>query len=462
MSRDALHSEENFWPSVSDMFLTLFIIALVLYSTSNRDKGAGDLFLEEQTSLECMELVQDLKTACPEDTVIKRFDVQALEDENTKGNPRTVLAAYVVDLMEYSSQRRSFNQSKPSADELKKARENYRAAISLAYRGLLPKEGMPDQPCKQMRCVRKALLEAIAKTSDDKPTPEQLQRQLQKMKADMAELSAALANSVPKEEYRKLQKEIDDLLARAPDAKALREEIGKLNAEIEKLKAQNGSLAEQNNGLRSRLNEDTRTLVMENVEKVLRRHGLSDLVQVEKDLGVIRIPSSTVSFRSGEYERFSGHDALERIAWALTDIAVQNSVDRLIDNIVIECHADTDGNAFKNEILSSNRALYIWQYLNAKSSPRLENYKNSSGLGLFSHAGFGFRVPVPLRAGESAESAAYKERCRRIDIRFNCSPRKSGQPNTSRQTLPAGTPGLRKLDEFQTTPPHDSHVWPTL
>lgn len=435
MSRNALHTEENFWPSVSDMFLTLFVIALVLYSTANREKGAGDLFIEQQATLAATELVSDLKVACPDDAVVRTFDVEQLKSEDVKGNPRPVLAGYVMDIVEKSDQRDEFRLGNYSPDDIQEARKDYRKAIALAYNSCqsLVDTEMPVQPSDQLRKVSKAMLAAIdRKNINTARTPEQLKKALEDARARIAMLQEQLSRSVTKEEYAKLQakiKELEDIIAKSGDVQKLHDEITRLKARIAELEKEKtelngkiGSLTMDNTNLRSRLNEDTRRRVMGNVQKILQQSGLTDYVQIEQDLAIIRIPSSSVSFPSGVYKRFSGTEVLSRMANALIAIAEANNADNLIDNIVIECHADTDGDAFENEILSSNRALYIWKCLNDKSAHRLENYKNSSGLGLFSHAGFGCRVPVRAQAGENTESAAYKERCRRIDIRFNCSP----------------------------------------
>ena len=169
--------------------------------------------------------------------------------------------------------------------------------------------------------------------------------------------------------------------------------------------------------------KDTRRRVMEEcVAPVIKDKSLEGLVEVEEDLGVIRIPSSSVSFLTAHKEYSTGEGVLERLAAALVAIAEKNECEKSIDNIVIECHADTDGDPDYNEELSSMRALCIWRTLNKKSGDRLERYKNGTGLGLFSHAGFGCRVPMPLRLWEDKDSKEYKERCRRIDIRFNCTP----------------------------------------
>lgn len=432
MNRNSFHTEENFWPSVSDMFLTLFVIALALYSTTNRDKGAGDLFIEQQATLAACELVEDLQAACPDDTVICSFNITAMQDEDTKGSPRTALAGYVMDIVEHSAQRKRFNLGDCTEADMEEARSDYKKAIVLAYKACQgTRPDMPAQPSDQIREIRKVMLKAIdIENVGDVQTPEALKRALAEALTKVGELESKLANSVSKEEYRKLEAEfkgLQELLNKQGDIASLRGELARAKERIKDLEEENAKLRSQATGmitqiekLKNQLNADTRRLVMQDARDVLINHDLTigiD-VEVEDDLGVIRIPSRSVSFESGVFKRFSGGRLLENMAHALREIAS----DKRIDNIVIECHADTDGDDFDNEVLSSNRALYIWKYLNEKSGYTLQTFKNSSGLGLFSHAGFGERVPMTPIPGES--TYAYKERCRRIDIRFNCAPMK--------------------------------------
>ena len=438
MSRNSLHTEENFWPSVSDMFLTLFVIALALYSQSNDKKGSGDEYIAHLATREATELVENLRVACPNDTVIQAFDVAALSEEDTRDNKRTALAGYVIDIAEKSDQREYFRLGAYTEEELEAARGDYTKAIEIAYKSCVdvnPTE-KPRYAAEQLHLVGKAMLRSIRmKDANTRKTPEQLEAALSEAKMQLLKQEERIRHMHSEEEYHRLElkiSELEKIIAQSANMQQMRDEIEKLQKRIdeltqenETLKKRNGSLAAENHDLSSRLNEDTRRLVMESVVSVLKQAGLTNMVQVEEDLGVIRIPSSSVSFPSGVYKKFSGEMVLERVASALVSIAERNNEDHRIDNIVIECHADTDGDAFENEILSSNRALYIWKTLNDKSRHRLENYKNSSGLGLFSHAGFGCRVPMPLRPGESKYSDAYKERCRRIDIRFNCTPVKN-------------------------------------
>ena len=74
-----------------------------------------------------------------------------------------------------------------------------------------------------------------------------------------------------------------------------------------------------------------------------------------------------------------------------------------------------------NDWLSMLRALAVWKQLESPEN-KLADYKNKDELGLFSTSGFGSRVPVKKKDGETAKE--WHSRCRRMDIRINCSPEK--------------------------------------
>ena len=77
MSRHTLHSEENFWPSVSDMFLALFVIALVLYASASKKAGDGDLYIPDQVVAETEELMKEIGERLPEQRA--KYDAAAEE-----------------------------------------------------------------------------------------------------------------------------------------------------------------------------------------------------------------------------------------------------------------------------------------------------------------------------------------------------------------------------------------------
>lgn len=416
--RNSLHSEENFWPSVSDMFLTLFVIALVLYSTSSQEKGRGDAFIEAQTTVEACYLFSDLKTACPEDAVISAIDISAIEaQKNDKDDKHALLAEALMDVIEKSTLSDCFNLSTFSAAARSAARKNYRDAIDLAYRSVgCPPDNCPDYLSDTLREVHKALFVAMQRNHADSPTV--LKGRLEAACARIVALEQQLQGSLMRSEVEILYRRIAELekqLHHSTSEQSLLNRIAELETQLSESEAHVMRL-------KGELNKDTRRMVMGVVRKIVQENGAANEVQIEDDLGVIRIPTSSVGFAPDEYRHFSGETVMVRMSAILRQIAEANEQSKLIDNIVIECHADKSGDLFYNEELSSNRALYIWKFLNDCSEHYLEKYKNSTGLGLFSHAGFGCRVPVQLRPGENPDSREYKARCRRIDIRFNCTP----------------------------------------
>lgn len=447
MSRNALHTEENFWPSVSDMFLTLFVIALVLYSGMSHDKGKGDAYLAQQATMIGTELAEELKKACPNDAVIQGFDTQKLQEENTKENiKRAELAGYVMDIVQNSELRNYFDLSDCSEEELQEARADYEMAIDLAYDHYprLQEQGTEKKPevaCEQLRKLKNELLSAMP---IEIMTPKQLEQALADAHRQLRELNQRLKSYHSDEEFRALElkiKDLEALLSKTDNLQSLRDEILKSRRENDELQKQVADLKKNLIGkdteigiLKGKLNQDTRRLVMEDVKSALQENRLLQDVQVEEDAGIIRIPSSSAYFESDESKESKLHCCratfMAQLSQALTTIAENDKEKHLIDNIVIECHADKSGQDYYNEELSSLRALTIWSVLNRTSGSLLQNFQNSSGLGLFSHAGFGSRVPVALRPGEDSSSQAYKRRCRRIDIRFNCAPR-TGNANAA-------------------------------
>lgn len=429
MSRQHLHTEENFWPSVSDMFLTLFVIALVLYSTADKDRGRGDLFIQQVMLEEACDFVEALQQARPGDATVHSVNVGNLRKETAPNDMHAEFAACLVDMMSFGSAwERYFAVSVEDRQRMDEARKNYRIAVDIAYQSCCGEEsGEPEKnPALKLRKIRRKLVAATMK--------EHREDSVENLKARLREANGKIAA------YEGKIQKLEELL-KAQDADGLQKLVRQYQAEINSLKAgqekqkerlkelknrlasmgsENSALRGANAKLKEQLNQDMRSVVMDDVARVLKAYSVEGKVTIEKELGVIRIPSSSVGFESGVYKRFSGTETLRSIAAALRKVAKENQESKRIDNIVIECHADTDGEAFYNEELSSNRALYIWKFLNEATWYELEKFQNSSGLGLFSHAGFGERVPVKRIPGENEE--AFKARCRRIDIRFNCTP----------------------------------------
>lgn len=416
------------------MFLALFVIALVLYSTASKKAGEGDIKFQQQTCAECQELLSELKDIFPADTALMSMNVPEMQTKDAKGDAQQQakefeqeMASFLCELKDVSSLRQVFPRGEQSQEKFPHARSKYEEAILMLYdasategESAIPsvKNVTPDARLRELR------VRILSHLRPNGPSAEDLKMKLAEKEAEIARLTSLLKGKA-------------DVMSLNEDLKKNKQELAELQRKYHAFtqlhhncNATISAQMKQIEQLQQSLNQDTRSLVMEKVSKALERFDLLDYVQIEKEAGFIRIPSSSVGFEKNVYDEFSGTWILTRLAKALVSIAEDNQHNhRMIDNIVIECHADTDGNAFDNEKLSSNRSLYIWQYLNNQSSQKLETYKNSSGLSLFSHAGFGSRIPLPLRKWESSYSDSYKERCRRIDIRFNCTPQKgAGKP----------------------------------
>lgn len=431
MSRHLLHNEENFWPCVSDMFLALFVIALVLYSTASKKAGEGDIKFQQQTCAECQELLSELKDIFPADTALMSMNVPEMQTKDAKGDAQQQakefeqeMASFLCELKDVSSLRPVFPLGEQSQEKFPEARNKYEDAILMLYdasatAGESPRPSEKSiTPDAQLRELRVRILSHLRPNG---PSAEDLTMKLAEKEAEIKRLTALLRGEADvlqlSSELQKVKQELDALQRKY-------QAFTKLHQNCD---ATITSQREQIEQLQQSLNQDTRKLVMEKVRKVLRDKQLLDHVSVEMDAGIIRIPSSTVGFEQKVYKTFSGKKYLALIAQALEEIAGDNHRHQMIDNIVIECHADEVGDEFDNEILSSNRSLYVWKYLNEATGERLQTFKNSKGLGLFSHAGFGERVPVTREKGESSDD--YDARCRRIDIRFNCTPQKgAGKP----------------------------------
>jgi flagellar motor protein MotB len=417
MGKLSAHNEENFWPSVSDMFLSLFVIALFLFSTASKKRSDGDILFAEQTLTETKEFVsslQDLPDAQRDQKLLSLHVPDKLSYENGIPTDQDSLANVLCSVLECPSLEPAFPLKDVIAEE--GDRKDYRSAILLLYRAsassIEEMEPTDDAvtPDAQLRQVRHRIIDKMKRQGEMPEDVDDLKARIKKQREEIDTLKART---------QKRQEEIDSLKAHTQ----------KWQEEMENLRREKDTLSSDLNRLALSLSRDPRVEVMSGVQKLLP-DSLKDAVELESDLGVIRIPSSSVSFPSGGTKISQGADVLREVASLLLSIVrhdenatlVDGQSHPLIDNIVFECHADSDGSLEVNERISSARALEIWEKLDEFSGYQFNGEKNEKGLGLFSHAGFGYRVPLEKRPGEDSEQ--YKARCRRIDIRFNCSPLK--------------------------------------
>ncbi len=282
-------------------------------------------------------------------------------------------------------------------------------------------------------------------SSGDSRTPEQLLADNEKLKQELKQkqqeidqLHRQLAMS-----ESELQNEIAELRTRLSEKEKelqeLRQKLAALGQELEE--AQTTITTQQ--GAIDALSKDNRRDLMAAIKEKLSEYHIPVATEyngyrgiiVDERNAILRIPASVVYFNRGSaipHSRSGYENILENISAFLRDIAEANrdadsdwKIYNMVDNIVIESHCDAnpftdevDGWTMDgNEILSSNRSLVVWDKMNGKRKV-LQSYRNLRGEGLFSHAGFGSRVLLLRNEGEDKNS--HDERCRRIDIRFNC------------------------------------------
>ena len=129
--------------------------------------------------------------------------------------------------------------------------------------------------------------------------------------------------------------------------------------------------------------------------------------------------------------------ALELLALFLDEIAGMVANGKLaVDNISIECHTDddvgtVDDKRYFNDGLSLQRAFDVWRLLDKYVKGNLSKCVKEDGQRLFSMTGFGMRVLPEEKLNE--EKSAYDKRCRRMQLRFNCKPKKKSASLSSPQ-----------------------------
>lgn len=443
MSRHTLHSEENFWPCVSDMFLALFVIALVLYASATKDAGRGDLLITDQVVAETVELMTELGERLPEQRDAYTAAAEEVSTEHSN-NIYNKLVKTLAALPQDEHLRAAFKQNIEPKQELNIVVDDlYKACL-----GTLPQS--ESHAGEKMRIVRRHLIAFLDKQSPGSDESETLIQELQAQLIKTDKTISELQQDVKTKE--ETIKRLRDQLAEAfrmtsglqQDVKAKAETIKRLQRELETLKTKDTSaylrdeiarLTNELEELKGELRKDTRGLIMRKVATLLDKHELRGKVEIKESEGILRIPSSSVSFASvdksftyNEKMITEGRDVLQHLSELFKELVEDEKYGALIESIVIEGHADPGRgrNEYKeyiaNEMASSARALLVWFYMDGTffNQKKLQYITNRNGLSLFSHSGFGARIPVKKNPGESDE--AFKDRCRRIDIRFIAAP----------------------------------------
>lgn len=466
MNRNNLNTEDNFWPCVSDMFLAFFVIALALYATSNSEKGKGDEYISSLAREEAIALVEHLHRVHPNE--VDTLPEKILMEKDTVNSPG--LAQKLYELTEMPTLHREYFNA--TADDemllsyIPEEGKNYnlRKAACLLYSMVFPDKQMEVEENgpryhQLLREVRERIQRAaggaegktkeelIALLNDSVPRSEKsaLEEKIKRMEREKEILKEQLRQATQGNQLlATLQQRIQILEEQLQEAQ---KQLAATKTEIDGLKDEKKALSETNRKLVAEINRDNRKSVMDEIEKLLKQETYQELVkagiELLKDEGVIRIPESVVGFDTNAPEpRDASKRNLKTISNLLREIG--EGVTRrefLIDNISIECHADPTGGIIgaasiepggkkrkeykmDNDWLSMLRALAVWKQLEKERSPenKLADYKNKDELGLFSTSGFGSRVPVKKKDGETAKE--WYSRCRRMDIRINCSPEK--------------------------------------
>ncbi len=471
------------------MFLSFFVIALALaafyQNTFKKDGESVDYSYE--THMNAILSALDIKDAQGQ---VKTYDPYDSKGDAKNRQKRPVMASLLCEAAG-AMQKKGWWLPGASKKQPAEAGENYEVALSHVGQGMLeelgdtkiPPLGMLDLVAAEVRKLKNL-------EGGGGRTPEELL-------AEIARLEGVIASQ--KKEIERLNKIINSkggAEARLmEEVKTLKAEVARLEGEVAKLRKQMAEMEKKHGEaiagyegrikeLEDRLKQDSRPVLMDMLQKKLlqkdaRGNYVFELgkrlgekgVRIERSEGVLRIPSSLVSFPSARMIPEKGDDVLRELAVFLKAVADDNSNARngqaynLIDNIVIECHCDM--NTFEdklfngraeseemdgNEILSSKRSLVVWKIMN--NARPLSACKNAKGRGLFAHAGFGARVLLDgcpfnqqevaanqerlrtLKKGEVEDAQKeeealqpyidkmepYHARCRRIDIRFNCTP----------------------------------------
>lgn len=466
MSHNNLHTEDNFWPCVSDMFLALFVIALALYSTANTEKGKGDEYISDLAAEEAFDLIQFLQKSHSDDTILQNIRLEELRKEGSltgeKRIRRPKLAATLYSLttedcsasMYFKMESKDVAKNLPQTGEPERGSSySFPRAVNMLYyaTGWLERPGLDS--------------ETNAKTANSDISPD-CHKRMRRVRSRIItqnggltslskeELIKQIEASVPKTELEKLKNELQEAKRILAQVDTNANYVQMVEQQVGTLRRENQNLQQEIERLHKVILSDNRVHVMDIVEKILHKKEYESLlnggIEINKMLGVIRIPHNAIGFKSGgfrmregleieserEFENKLTDGSLKRmqtLASFLREIADKVYHEGIpIDNIAIECHADPntktkDGkqvSTYYNDGLSLKRAFGMWRWLDSRTGGKLSTYKNKGGLGLFSLSGFGSRVPILDAAGH-----ADNDQSRRIEIRFNCSPTKENIAN---------------------------------
>jgi flagellar motor protein MotB len=151
------------------------------------------------------------------------------------------------------------------------------------------------------------------------------------------------------------------------------------------------------------------------IQEKLKKEGLE--VNVADNYSVLRIPESTLSFKSNTYFIPAPMgNGLANIGKILLKELKENKRSEYFDTIFIEGHTDirSSKRVMGNMGLSTFRAISVWNYWIKNVSKSYANIRNAKGDQLFSVSGYGESRPATQMQISEED---YKKN-RRIDIRF--------------------------------------------
>lgn len=161
--------------------------------------------------------------------------------------------------------------------------------------------------------------------------------------------------------------------------------------------------------------ELVRKEILTEVQKKLLKEGLE--VNITDNFSVLRIPESTLTFRSNNYYIPNAmKQGLTTIGTILFEVLVIDNRTEYFDTIFIEGHTDirSTEREMGNWGLSTFRAISVWNFWISYVSKDYENLLNSDREKLFSVSGYGESRP----ATDKQENEEEYKKNRRIDIRF--------------------------------------------
>ncbi len=445
MSRRNLHNDENFWPCVSDMFLALFVIALVLYSSMSRDKGKGDEYVANLAAQEACALFETLKREYPDSEMLKSINVEGVRKEESAQRPQ--LAKALCSLLECDETAKYFYGADENVmKEIPNNSEDYKKAVALLYKarfkdGTGPNEHDPAYH-EHMRKVREHVVFEIYKTKSGHGYSDFSHKELVDK---IRNLEQKIKDMVEKEKYDALYKKIQNLLAKDPYKwlyKVIVKKSEKIGLQVQSavasiIQSHNDAVIDDNNDEIKKL-EDPRKEVMPLVQGILdapKYKALRDAhVKVNVDEGVITIPATVFTYPQSVINLYNKGKAvitadlwkqlenkltaeerknLKLLAQFMNEIGENIKNRKLaVDNIAIECYM-VDTPSLENEGMILQCSFDAWRLLDVYANGELSGYKNADDQGLFSMTGF-----IREKRDDEKPSGPH------MQIRFNCSPKR--------------------------------------